>query len=316
MCSAYGPDGRRLRLPAVAAGASAIVAGVAALDGDGWTRCGQGHLHWGRFGAVGLLAYAGGPAEADVLLVRRAQWSQHGGTWGPPGGARDSDEPAETAALREAAEECGLPPGAVRVQGVLTDDHGAWSYQTFVAETVTAEEPPVLAASAEITRAAWVKASEVGALRLHPGFALRWPVLREALAPLTVIVDAANVMGARADGWWRDRAGAALRLHADLASLAENGVASLPATVGAPELDRWFPRIVLVTEGAAKQARMPVSGPVRVVAAPGSGDDAIVGEVTALSGRKLVVTADRELRRRCEAAGAAVTGPRWLLNLL
>ena len=30
----------------------------------------------------------------------------------------------------------------------------------------------------------------------------------------------------------------------------------------------------------------------------------------------LVVTADRELRARCEAAGAAVTGPRWLLERL
>jgi len=29
-----------------------------------------------------------------------------------------------------------------------------------------------------------------------------------------------------------------------------------------------------------------------------------------------VVTADRELRRRCAAAGAAVAGPGWLLGLL
>jgi hypothetical protein len=28
------------------------------------------------------------------------------------------------------------------------------------------------------------------------------------------------------------------------------------------------------------------------------------------------VTADRELRARCEAAGASVTGPRWLLAQL
>ena len=33
-------------------------------------------------------------------------------------------------------------------------------------------------------------------------------------------------------------------------------------------------------------------------------------------GTRLVVTADRQLRRRSEAAGAAVTGPRWLLNQL
>src|SRR4029077_8925808 len=32
--------------------------------------------------------------------------------------------------------------------------------------------------------------------------------------------------------------------------------------------------------------------------------------------QRIVVTADRELRRRSQAAGAAVTGPRWLLDLL
>ena len=36
----------------------------------------------------------------------------------------------------------------------------------------------------------------------------------------TVVVDVANVMGARADGWWRDRAGAALRLCREVMALA------------------------------------------------------------------------------------------------
>jgi rRNA-processing protein FCF1 len=53
-----------------------------------------------------------------------------------------------------------------------------------------------------------------------------------------------------------------------------------------------------------------------VVAARGSGDDAIVAQVRALPGRRLVVTADRELRRRCAAVGASVTGPGWLLDLI
>jgi rRNA-processing protein FCF1 len=54
---------------------------------------------------------------------------------------------------------------------------------------------------------------------------------------------------------------------------------------------------------------------VRVVQAEGSGDDAIVALVRELSGRRVVVTADRELRRRCEAAGAEVFGPSWLIGL-
>ena len=46
---------------------------------------------------------------------------------------------------------------------------------------------------------------------------------------LTLIVDGANVVGSRPDGWWRDRAGAAVRLHDELAGLAERGAAGIPA---------------------------------------------------------------------------------------
>src|SRR4051812_39332860 len=41
-----------------------------------------------------------------------------------------------------------------------------------------------------------------------------------------LIVDGANVVGSRADGWWRDRAGAAARLRDRLATLG--GVEGLP----------------------------------------------------------------------------------------
>jgi hypothetical protein len=64
------------------------------------------------------------------------------------------------------------------------------------------------------------------------------------------------------------------------------------------------------TPGAAR------AGEVRVVLAPGSGDDAIVAVVRELPGRRVVVTADRELRERCVAAGATILGPGWLLALL
>jgi 8-oxo-dGTP diphosphatase len=298
------------------------VAGVAGQDGDGWARCSRGHMHWGRYGAVGLLAYGGPEPEPGagvaggvrVLLARRSRWGQHGGTWGPPGGARDSDEPPIAAALREAAEECGLPPGGVDVQGMLLDDHGGWSYQTYVAAAGALF--PVRAASPEITAARWVDVTRVPSLRLHPGFAASWPVLSRALNPVSVIVDVANVMGARPDGWWRDRAAAAVRLHSQLAALAGRGVAGLPGLPGLPPLDRWFPDLVLVVEGAARKAAFAPAAHVRVVTAPGSGDDAIAAQARAVPGRRLVVTADRELRRRCEAAGASVTGPGWLLALL
>jgi 8-oxo-dGTP diphosphatase len=304
---------------------------MADRDGNGWVRCAQGHRHWGRFGAAGLLAYVPGDnGDLTVLLQRRSWWGNHPGMWGPPGGARDSHESAVAAALREATEECDLPAGQVAVGGIFRDDHGGWDYRTVIAE---AREPfAVRSASAETADVGWLPGGEVARLALHPGFAAQWPALRAALSPLTVIVDAANVMGSRADGWWRDRPGAAARLHGELAGLAGRGVPGLPASMGAPVLERWFPRFVLVLEGAARAAMkglappgpraaapaggMPAAGQVVAVAADGSGDDLIADLAARPGGQRLVVTADRELRYRCVAAGASVTGPRWLLGML
>jgi hypothetical protein len=180
---------------------------------------------------------------------------------------------------------------------------------------------------------------------------------------VTIVVDVANVMGSRPDGWWRDRAGAAVRLHAELVRLAASGRGVPPGETDPPDF-------VMVLEGAAKAAAARLSaaspaagtpgearpagarpgeaqsadsasadslpeearsgvarsgvarsgvarpGEVRVVQAPGSGDDAIVALVRELPGHRVVVTADRELRERCVAAGATILGPGWLLGLL
>jgi hypothetical protein len=155
--------------------------------------------------------------------------------------------------------------------------------------------------------------------------------------PVTVVVDVANVMGSRPDGWWRDRAGAAARLHADITRLAGSGRAILPDEPGETGTERaGAPGFVMVLEGAAKAAAARLApsepnapdaspepeaspvrpGEVRVVQAAGSGDDAIVAVVRRLPGRRVVVTADRELRERCAAAGAEIRGPGWLLGLI
>src|SRR5689334_11938880 len=105
-----------------------------------------------------------------------------------------------------------------------------------------------------------------------------------------LIVDAANVIGSVPDGWWRDRAAAVRRLRDALTALSEE--------------------VVLVVEGAARGVE-PVAG-VRVVSAPRSGDDAIVELVEASPLPITVVTADRGLRARVEALGAAIEGPRAL----
>ena len=187
---------------------------------------------------------------------------------------------------------------------------------------------------------------------------MSWPAraLLSAGMDVTLIVDGANVMGSRADGWWRDRAGAMARLHGELAALAANGVTgSVPGTGSAAEAGRsaeaggsaegggasggsaeagaagaragegpagevpagrWFPHVYLVVEGRAR-AVIDLVAPasrVRVVAARGEGDDEIASLAGRLTGQRVVVTADRELRRRCEAAGAAVAGPGWLIR--
>ncbi|MFJ9349383.1 NTP pyrophosphohydrolase [Streptomyces sp. NPDC101237] len=119
-------------------------------------------------------------------------------------------------------------------------------------------------------------------------------------APLLVIVDGANVVGSRPDGWWRDRKGAAERLRD---RLAERGLPGRPTPV----------ELVLVVEGAARGVES-VPG-VRVEAASGSGDDRIVELAAEHPGRpRLVVTADRELRRRVTELGAEVIGPSTLLR--
>ena len=112
-----------------------------------------------------------------------------------------------------------------------------------------------------------------------------------------LVVDAANVVGSVPDGWWRDRAGAAVRLRDKLAGIGGTGIDGVPGPV----------EVVLVVEGAARGTE-PVDG-VRIVPASGSGDDAIVAVARQADGPATVVTADRGLRERVTALGAEVRGP-------
>lgn len=124
-----------------------------------------------------------------------------------------------------------------------------------------------------------------------------------------LVVDVANVVGSRPDGWWRDRAGAATRLLARLGPLTGREVAG-------PYGEVRIARVVAVVEGAARGALGPDG--VDVAVAPGEGDDEIVAQARRLAADGadvLVVTADRGLRARLPA-GAAVAGPGWLNGLL
>ena len=51
------------------------------------------------------------------------------------------------------------------------------------------------------------------------------------MSRVELVVDAANVVGSRPDGWWRDRPGAAARLVAALAAALRSGALTSPVTV-------------------------------------------------------------------------------------
>ena len=123
------------------------------------------------------------------------------------------------------------------------------------------------------------------------------------MTPTALVVDGANVVGSRPDGWWRDRPGAARRLWERLTAV-----------------DLPHDEVVLVLEGAARPgAAEGRAGRVVTVHAAGAGDDAIVAEARARASDGCdvtVVTADRALQDRVRSAGASTVGPSWLLDRL
>jgi len=151
---------------------------------DGWTTCAQGHRHWGRAGAAGLLLHRTGADGQEVLLQHRALWSHHGGTWGTPGGALHAGEKPEDGALREAGEELGLRAEDLVLGEHSVDDHGGWAYTTVLARPARSIEAADLRLDGESTGVAWLPVTGLGHVELHPGLAASlarlWPLLRSA----------------------------------------------------------------------------------------------------------------------------------------
>jgi hypothetical protein len=118
-----------------------------------------------------------------------------------------------------------------------------------------------------------------------------------------LLIDAANVIGSRPNGWWRDRAGAARAFVGQVRAAAGSGGLPVP--------------VVVVLEGKARDgvATGEAEG-VTVLHAAGSGDDALIEVASDGSALVTMVTADRALRRRAEVLGANVVGPSWLFELL
>lgn len=118
------------------------------------------------------------------------------------------------------------------------------------------------------------------------------------------VVDGMNVIGARADGWWRDRDAAIRRLWVGLAALAARG-----------------DEVVLVLDGHAPGGLLPVPR-LTLVDAAGAGqsgaDDAIVAVVGSFPDPSswIVVTSDRGLRRRLPAGVGLLGAGRFATEVL
>jgi 8-oxo-dGTP diphosphatase len=160
-------------------------------DGDGWVMSDTGAHYWGRHGAAGLLLRAPRPdGSPAVLLQHRAAWSHQGDTWGLPGGARDSHETVEQAAVREAHEEAGLTAEqlTVRTSVVTAEVSGTggapWTYTTVIADVSTQLDTVPNRESSELR---WVAVDEVADLPLHPGFAASWQRLRQVAAAIPLL---------------------------------------------------------------------------------------------------------------------------------
>jgi predicted RNA-binding protein with PIN domain len=112
------------------------------------------------------------------------------------------------------------------------------------------------------------------------------------------IVDGMNVIGARPDGWWRDRPAAMRRLAKRLAQFARASGRE----------------VMVVFDGSPIPMPEEAAGAIEIVFAPGRGpnlaDAEIARRVAAMAdpASVLVVTSDDDLAGRVRRAGAAVVG--------
>jgi hypothetical protein len=259
----------------------------------------------------------------------------------------DSDETPAEAALREADEECMLDPKLVVPRGLYLEEHGGWRYHTILAQA--AEPFRVYSDAYESDEVLWLPVGQVDQLDLHPGFAASWPVLREALQPLTVFVDGTGFVGSTRNGGARpgpavapESAEAAVRLRARLTDLTRAGIAALPDGFAAPPLERWYPDYVLVLDDtvldtgafaaavdeagkASRTTRYSWNEPlvvrtaeVRTVAVGdrAQADDVLADLAGSTQGRRLVVSDRPGVRGRAAGAGAGVADLNWLLGFL
>ena len=128
-----------------------------------------------RSAAALLLVYPGDHGVAIPLTVRASTLTRHAGQISLPGGATDPGETLAEAALREASEEIGIDPAAVRVLGELTPVHVLVSgFTLHPVVGVMDVRPPFQAAAGEVDEIVEVRLEDLrDASRIRTGTHLR-----------------------------------------------------------------------------------------------------------------------------------------------
>lgn len=104
-----------------------------------------------RLAAGLLLLYPGERGASIALTVRASGLRRHAGQVSLPGGATDPGETLAQAALREAHEEIGVDPAAVRILGELTPIHVLVSgFTLHPIVGITHERPSFILAAHEV----------------------------------------------------------------------------------------------------------------------------------------------------------------------
>ena len=122
----------------------------------------NGKRYWGKQGA-GILFTDG----KQILVLKRSDKGDHGGTWGLPGGKVEKGESTIAGAMREIEEETGVSyvPGN-RLESMESRD-GTHRWVTYLYRVT---EPFEVTLSDEHTDSKWVDIDKIKDLKLHPQF--------------------------------------------------------------------------------------------------------------------------------------------------
>jgi 8-oxo-dGTP pyrophosphatase MutT (NUDIX family) len=136
-----------------------------------------------RPAAALVLLYPHNGGVALPLTVRGSGLARHAGQISLPGGATDAGETLAEAALREAAEEIGVPSSTVRVLGELTPVHVLVSgFTLHPVVGVTDARPQFVAAPGEVDKILEVSLDDLRdasrirhGTRIREGIAVEYP---------------------------------------------------------------------------------------------------------------------------------------------